>query len=166
MAIINSSTLNAASVVQFVQPNKRVPQGWQFEVNRTQDRNPVQSKFKVEIIPKNAQIPVSFTVSLSLVQIKREEILIKSIRKLNCSTKQTIVCNFTVPNEALKNPNLAFVLNVPVMVNRNGKLMPMPSSSLLYFQLKDIPQSDISSWHKLWFYIDTIVKQIGWRYAS
>lgn len=168
VATATSSTLNASSLVQVIQPNKQVQQGWLFEVNRTRDRNPLQSKFKIEIIPKNAQLPSRFTVFLSSVQVKYKgtAITIKGIRKVDCTAKQTIVCDFTIPNAALENPDLGFVLEVPVFVNRNGKQIPMPSSSLLYFKLKDIPQSDFSSWKKLWLYIGAIADWFSCKYAS
>jgi hypothetical protein len=81
---------------------------------------------------------------------------IKGVRKLTCEEKEAVVCDFTVSNEMLASPNLAFVLDVPVFVNINGKKTSMPSADFFYFELKDIPVSHLSIWNRLLLQIERI----------
>ncbi|MER3435194.1 MAG: hypothetical protein C4288_17700 [Leptolyngbya sp. ERB_1_1] len=87
---------------------------------------------------------------------------IRGSHTIKCAKKESIICDFILPNAALKTPNLGFVFEVPVFVDRGNQRISMPSSELLYFKLKDVPRSDLSICDKLRLSITTIAKQFGY----
>jgi hypothetical protein len=113
----------ASSLVQAIVPNEPVQQGLQFDVSRVEHRQrsrPKTSEFKVEITPKDTQLPEEFTASSSSVRIESDSTDITDVRQLDCTTEQTVVCSFTVPDIMLETLDLEFVLTIPVFINNNG----------------------------------------------
>lgn len=153
-----SYTVNAASVLQLIQPNKKIQQGLEFKVVHIPiyEGHSLQSKFLIEITPIKTQIPSNFKANLSSIRMNQKSTEIKGVREINCSAEQTIICNFTVSNAILHDSDLGFVLEIPVFVSINKKQIRMPSYDFFYFKLKDIPMSDFSCWIKFLHYIAMI----------
>jgi hypothetical protein len=157
--VASAAPSKAASLVQAVLPNQPVQQGLQFDVSRLADRKLSRSEFKVEITPKDTPLPSKLTAALSSVQIETEGTAITGIRPLDCTTGQTMMCSFTVSDVMLENPDLGFVLTIPVFITSNGQKIAMPSVDMLYFNLKDIPASEVSRWEKWWSYFEVIARR-------
>jgi hypothetical protein len=151
--LASAAPSKARSLVKAVLPNQPVQQGLQVEVSRIANRKLSRSDFTVEVIAKETQLPSEFTATLSSVQIEDAGMTINGIRQLDCTTDKTVLCRFIVSDEMLlETPDLGFVLTIPVISELNGKRIPMPSADTLYFNLKDIPASEVSIWEKLWLF--------------
>jgi hypothetical protein len=129
IGFLTTPTAQASSVIGVVQPNQPVKQGLQFNVTRKIDKNPQQYQFTIEIIPQNTQLPEQFSTSLSLHHVTSHGESIAGLRAIPCEQRDRhILCNFTVPIKATQNPELVFLLDVPVVIQRNGRAIAMPSS--------------------------------------
>jgi hypothetical protein len=140
--ILGISTAQASSILAPVIPNQPVNQGWQFNVQRQIDKNPQQYQFTVEIIPQNVPLPAPFSAALSLHKVTPHGESIEPLRAVPCEqTPQRIRCHFTAPIKATHTPELVFLLDMPVVIQRNGKSITMPSTNMLYFPLKNAVSS-------------------------
>jgi hypothetical protein len=137
IGILGTPSAQASSVISTITPNQPVKQGLQINVSRTIDKNPQQYAFIVEIIAKNTELPDQFSTSLSIHHVTSYGESLQGLRQIPCGrNNRRITCNFTVPMKATQNPELVFLLDVPVVVKSNGKSIAMPSSSMSYFPLK------------------------------
>jgi hypothetical protein len=145
IGILGTPSAQASSVIGVVKPNQAVKQGLQVNVSRTIDKNLQQYAFTVEIIAKNTELPDQFSTSLSIHHVTSHGESLNPLRKVPCSKRdglrptgghRRITCNFTVPIQAIANPELVFLFDVPVVLKSNGKSIGMPSSSMSYFPLK------------------------------
>ena len=131
-------TAQASSILAPVIPNQPAKQGWQFNVKRTIDKNPQQYDFIVEIVSQNTPLPDHFSAALSLHKVTSHGESIEPLRVVPCApTPHRIRCHFTAPIKATQNPELFFLLDMPVVIQRNGKSIAMPSTNMLYFPLKN-----------------------------
>ncbi len=137
IGILGTPAAQASSVISIVKPNQVVKQGLQVNVSRTIDKNPQQYAFTVEIIANHTELPDQFSTSLSTHHVTSHGESLNPLRKVPCSKRdRRITCNFTVPIQAIANPELVFLFDVPVVLKSNGKSIAMPSSSMSYFPLK------------------------------
>jgi hypothetical protein len=137
---------SAASLVTHVQPNRLVETGWEIQAHQT--RQATQSQFTVEIIPKTTPLPSSFSASVAIIALSPNATSIQGVQTLDCATHQSIHCDFSIPDSMLPNPQLGFVLEIPVVIQGDGQRpvgdhrypILMPSATFLYFNLNEIPQ--------------------------
>jgi hypothetical protein len=139
IGILSTPSAQASSVIGVVKPNQAVKQGLQVNVSRTIDKNPQQYAFTVEIIAKNAELPDRVSTSLSIHHLTSHGESLQGLRQIPCRThNRRITCNFTVPVQAIANPELVFLFDVPVVLKSNGKSIAMPSRSMSYFPLNQV----------------------------
>ena len=138
--ISNTHNAHALSTIAQIQINKPIQQGYQFDVKRRNDRNPQQYAFSVDITLKQITFPHRYNTFLGLIHLEKMSATIKRLRKVPCKAQVNhVLCDFTVPKQALANPELGFIFEVPVFVEMNGTFRAMPSTDFRFFRLKDVP---------------------------